>query len=63
VLYSTKDIIKAAEQNKLPDKIMITTHPQRWTNRPFPWVKEFVWQGVKNVVKGGLVRRRLRRRY
>jgi hypothetical protein len=34
---------------------MITTHPQRWTDRPLPWVKELIWQGVKNVVKGILV--------
>jgi len=55
VFHSTKDIIKAAEQNNLPNKIMITTHPQRWTDRPWPWMKELVWQGVKNVVKGILV--------
>jgi len=55
VFQSTKDIIQAAEQNNLPNKIMITTHPQRWTDRPWPWMKELVWQGVKNVVKGILV--------
>jgi hypothetical protein len=56
VFHSTKDIIRAAEQNKLPNKIMITTHPQRWTNRPVPWVKELVWQNVKNVGKYFLVK-------
>jgi len=58
VFHSTKDIIKAAENNKLPGKIMITTHPQRWTDRPLPWVKELVWQGVKNGVKYFLVKMR-----
>ena len=48
---STWDIIDAAEKGLLPDKIMLTTHPQRWTDRPLPWVKELVWQNVKNVVK------------
>jgi hypothetical protein len=35
---------------------MITTHPQRWTDRPVPWVKELVWQNVKNVGKYFLVK-------
>jgi hypothetical protein len=48
---STSDIIKAAEEGKLPDKIMMTLHPQRWTDRPIPWVRELVWQNVKNVGK------------
>ena len=58
VFHSTKDIIKAAENNQLPNKIMITTHPQRWTDRPLPWVKELVWQRVKNVGKYFLVKMR-----
>jgi hypothetical protein len=47
----TQDIIDAAEKGLLPDKIMINTHPQRWTDRPLPWVKELVWQNMKNVAK------------
>ncbi len=45
------DIIEAAERGLLPDKVMLNIHPQRWTDRPLPWVKEFVGQNVKNVVK------------
>jgi hypothetical protein len=30
---------------------MITVHPQRWHDRAVPWVKELVWQNVKNGVK------------
>jgi len=51
VFHSTQDIIKAVEENSLPDKIMMTFHPQRWTNKPIPWAKELVMQNVKNVVK------------
>jgi len=47
----TWDIIEAADKGLLPDKIMLNTHPQRWTDKPWPWVKELVWQNVKNVVK------------
>lgn len=35
----------------LPDQIMITIHPQRWNNRFLPWMKELVFQNVKNIVK------------
>ena len=48
---TTWDIIEAAERGLLLDKIMINTHPQRWTDNPVEWTKELVWQNVKNVVK------------
>jgi len=47
----TWDIIDAAERGLLPDKIMLNIHPQRLTDRPLPWIKEFVGQNVKNVIK------------
>jgi hypothetical protein len=53
---STKDIITAAEQGLLPDQIMITLHPQRWTDKPLPWLQEFMWQNVKNVAKRALMK-------
>jgi len=31
---TTNDIIRAAEQDKLPDRMMMTFHPQRWTDKP-----------------------------
>jgi hypothetical protein len=53
---STKQIIDNI--NQLPDKIMFTFHPQRWTNNPILWIQELLMQNIKNVVKGALVRRR-----
>jgi hypothetical protein len=50
-LKQTDDIIRSAKRGELPDQIMFTFHPQRWTNQAFPWVKELVWQNTKNVVK------------
>jgi len=49
--HSTYDIIEALENDLLPDQIMINTHPQRWTDNAIPWVKELVFQNVKNVIK------------
>jgi len=55
---STSEIIRAAERGELPDKIMITFHPQRWTDKPIPWLKELTWQNVKNVGKYFIVKLR-----
>jgi hypothetical protein len=49
--HSTSDIILALEKERLPEKIMITIHPQRWDDRTNQWIKELVWQNVKNVAK------------
>ena len=51
VFHSTNDIIKAAEDGRLPEKIMFTFHPQRWHNEPLLWLKELVLQNAKNIVK------------
>ncbi len=47
----TWEIVEAVERGLLPGKVMLNVHPQRWTDRPLPWVKEFVGQNFKNVVK------------
>lgn len=35
--------------------MMITTHPQRWTNNPVAWWKELLIQNAKNIVKRLLI--------
>ncbi len=55
VFRTTNDIIKATKENKLPNQIMITVHPQRWTNNYFEWTKELLFQRAKNMVKWGLI--------
>jgi hypothetical protein len=54
--HYTSEIIKAAEEGRLPSKIMMTFHPQRWHDRLMPWVKELVWQNVKNQVKRFMIK-------
>lgn len=51
VYHSTDDIIAAAKAGTLPRNVMITTHPQRWTDSKASWVKELVLQKCKNLVK------------
>lgn len=55
--HSTFDIINALEQDLLPNKILLTIHPQRWHNRFIPWAKELVFQNAKNIVKAIIVKR------
>jgi hypothetical protein len=55
VFHTTQDIINTVEENKLPDQIMMTFHPQRWTNNPFLWSKELIVQNTKNLVKKFIV--------
>ena len=56
--HSTDDIIKALQDNILPDQLMITTHPQRWFNFGFGWMKELMMQNAKNIVKAAIVRKK-----
>lgn len=51
VWHTTAQLIKAIEENRLPAEVMITTHPQRWTNDAKAWYLELVTQTVKNWIK------------
>ena len=53
--HFTVEIIDAVEMGAFPGRAMMTFHPQRWSDDPAAWVKELVWQGVKNVVKRRIV--------
>jgi len=56
--HTTDDIIKALQEKRLPDQLMITTHPQRWFDFGYDWIKELVMQNIKNVAKAAIVRYR-----
>ena len=54
--HTTQDLIQAIEKNRLPNHVMITTHPQRWTNSKAAWYKEWLLQTIKNIVKRIIVK-------
>lgn len=56
--HSTDEIINALKSNRLPQAIMFTTHPQRWTNSTGAWLNELITQNAKNLIKGMLSTRR-----
>jgi len=55
-IHSTYELInwlKTTTENN----IMITTHPQRWTDKYGEWYMELVKQNMKNIIKKLIVRR------
>lgn len=57
VYHSTDDIVNAAEKGILPGRLMMTTHPQRWSDDKAEWFLELGMQSVKNVVKRIVIKR------
>ena len=55
VWHTTKELIRAIEEDRLPNHVMITTHPQRWTNNIREWYTEYVLQNCKNFIKRFLI--------
>jgi hypothetical protein len=49
--HKTDEIISASNNNKLPNQIMFTFHPQRWTENKLLWTKELFNQNLKNIIK------------
>lgn len=47
----TSDLIALAEKGSLPDRLIINTHPQRWTDSTMPWITEYLTQNIKNQIK------------
>ena len=56
VYKRTDDIIRACNNGTLPQRIMITTHPQRWTDNTLQQCKEMLLQNLKNTIKYVLIK-------
>ena len=55
VYHTTDQLITAIEQGSLAPHLMITTHPQRWTDDLLPWLQELIVQKLKNIIKRILI--------
>ena len=55
VYKTTDDVIKAVREGSFPKQLMMTTHPQRWADNMCEWIKEFVMQKLKNIIKKFLI--------
>ena len=54
--HTTPQLIAAIEQGRLPEHVMMTTHPQRWTNNQGAWYRELIVQNFKNIIKKFLIK-------
>lgn len=57
VFHTSADIVAALDRDCLPELIMMTTHPQRWSDDKLLWLKELIIQNVKNLVKRFVVKK------
>ncbi len=60
--HHTSEIVRYMESkplSKVPS-MMITTHPQRWTNALGPWLQELILQTFKNTIKRFYVQKNLK---
>jgi len=48
---STFQLIQKIKDGLAPELMVISAHPQRWTNGIFPWLEELIWQNTKNLIK------------
>ncbi|MBQ6771456.1 MAG: hypothetical protein IJP44_10840 [Bacteroidales bacterium] len=57
VYHRTDDVIRAVGRGCFPEQLMMTTHPQRWTDSWGQWIGERFSQSAKNMVKRLMVGR------
>ena len=50
------NIMALLKSKKLPDKIMLNTHPRNWSDNSIEWYKILFWQSFKNSIKKHLKR-------
>lgn len=55
-INSIYEIIQLLNNNKLPDKMIINTHPHNWSGNYTEWLKIKLTQDFKNVIKARLIR-------
>lgn len=53
--HTTDDIIEGLHKGLVPQKLMITIHPQRWNPYGLEWCKELFVQNIKNSIKRILI--------
>jgi hypothetical protein len=53
-IRSIDHMIQLLVKDKLPKKLIISTHPHRWFNPGYLWLNELIFQNIKNLVKAGL---------
>jgi hypothetical protein len=53
--HSTDDLIAGLREGRIPKRLMLTVHPQRWAPFGPAWCKELLLQNMKNIVKRTII--------
>lgn len=56
--HHSEDIITALKQGSFPLRVMMTLHPQRWTDNLPAWLLEKGSQSIKNIIKQWILSRK-----
>ena len=46
--------LEAFLSNRRMDKVMVSTHPERWSDAPTVWARQWAWDCAANAAKRGL---------
>lgn len=57
-IRTSQQLMSALHERRLPGRILLTVHPQRWIDAPLPWAREQGGQWIKNRIKRLIKRRR-----
>ncbi|MGE5343010.1 MAG: hypothetical protein ACM3SY_16160 [Candidatus Omnitrophota bacterium] len=56
-ISSTQALIRCFLNRGLPDRIMLTIHPERWDDNVVYWLRQLVFQRIKNQIKKIIVKK------
>lgn len=56
-INSTHHLIQLFKEGKMPEKVIINTHPHRWFSPGLNWYKELIMQNLKNRIKRLIVKK------
>lgn len=56
-IHSTNELINWIKTSDNNNPIMINTHPQRWSDNKIKWLKELLFQTLKNQIKAFYLRK------
>jgi hypothetical protein len=55
---TTFDMLDSLNKGEMPHKVLLNTHPHRWSKNCLEWWAEYIWQNSKNMVKWMLIKGR-----
>lgn len=58
VFHTTDELIAGLRSGRVPQRLMVTVHPQRWNTPGLLWLEEIVLQKAKNIAKRLLLLRK-----